>query len=53
MPINKGTDKEDVHKDICNEILFSHLKEQKILILSEVIRQRKTNIICYHLYMES
>ena len=62
MSINRGMDKEDlVH--MYNGILLSHKNNEimsfattwmglEIIILSEV-RQRKTNIIFYQLYVES
>ena len=55
-------DEEDVVY-IYNEILLSHKKEQNFAIYSymdglrghyaKYVRQRKTNIILYHLYVES
>ena len=56
-------DKEDVVY-IYNGILLSHKKKNEILpfaamwmdlegIMLSEIRQRKTNTVCYHLYVES
>ena len=62
MPIDRWMDKEDV-VHIYNGILLSHRKNEmaplaatrmdlEIIVLSEV-SQRMTNIIWYHLYVES
>ena len=62
MCVDRGMDKEDVVHTY-NGILLSHKKNKimpfaaikmslEIIILNE-LRQRKTNIIRYHLYVES
>ena len=59
MSIDRGMDKDVIH--IYNGILLSHKKKWnnaatwkvlKLIILSEA-RQRKANIMWYHLYVES
>ena len=64
MSINRQMDKED---DVCiyNGILLNHKKRMnfchllqlgwtwRALCLVKYVRQRKTNTVCYHLYVES
>ena len=61
MSINREMNKEDV-VHIYSEILLSHKKEQNNAICSNMdgprdshieFSQRKTNIVWYHLYVES
>lgn len=52
----------NINIDTCNEILFGHKKEQNFAIYNDMdlegiiiteIRQRETNMVWYHLYVES